>query len=82
MEVTRQAWMSASCLSMASSLELSLGLEGEPCAGMPTRTDVAKLRRVCRVSVGTLTVLAFSVLGSVILKTRSHSSWIVWVRET
>ena len=55
-EVTRQAWMSASCLSMASSLELSLGLEGEPCAGMPARMDVAKSRRACRVSVGTLRV--------------------------
>ena len=74
--------MSASCLSMASSLKLSLGLEGWPCAGMHARTDVARSRSGCRVLVGTLTVLAFSVLGSVILKTRSHSSWIVWVRET
>ena len=74
--------MSASCLSMVSSLELLLGLEGGPCAGMHARTDVAKMRRACRVSVGTLTVLAFSVLGSAILKTRSHGSWIVWVRET
>ena len=41
-EVTRQAWMSASCLSMALSLDLSLGLEDEPCAGMHARMDVAK----------------------------------------
>ena len=49
---------------------------------MHVKTDVAKLQSACRVSVGTLMVLAFSVLGSAILKTGSRSSWIVWVRET
>ena len=51
--------MSASCLSMASSLKLSLDLEGWPCAGMHVRMDVAKLQSACRVLVGTLMVLAF-----------------------
>ena len=43
--------MSTSCLSMVSSLKLSFGLAGRPCAGKHARMDVAKSWSMCRVSV-------------------------------
>ena len=73
--------MSAICLSRVSNIALSFEFEGGPCAEMHVNVDSARPRIRCRVSVGTLVVFAFSVLGSAMLNTRSHRSWIMWVRE-
>ena len=81
MEVARRAQMSTICLSKVSNLVLSLEFEGRPCAEMHVNVDSARPRIRCRVSVGTLAIFAFSVLGSSMLNTRSHRSWIVWVKE-
>ena len=74
--------MSTICLSKVSNLVLSLEFEGRPCAETHANVDSARPWIRCRVSVGTLSVLAFSVLGSAMLNTRSCKSWIVWVRES
>ena len=82
-EVARRARMSTICLSRASNLALSFEFEFEcgPCVEMHANADSARPRIKCRVSVGTLAVFAFSVLGSAMLNTRSRRSWIMWVRE-
>ena len=81
MEVARRARMSTICLSRASNLVLSFEFEGGPCTEMHANVDSARPRIRCRVSVGTLAIFAFSVLGSAMLNTRSRRSWIMWVRE-
>ena len=73
--------MSASCLSKASSLELSLSFEGGPCAETAVRVDAARLQSRCRVSVETLTVFAFSVLASTMLNTKSRRTLIALASE-
>ena len=80
--VAKRARTSANCLSKTSSLELLLDSESGPCVERCVDADEVKSRSRCRVSVGTLTVLAFSVLGSVMLKTKSRRSSIVRDRET
>ena len=68
-EVARRARMSAICLSRASNLALSFEFEGGPCAEMHANADSARPQIKCRVSVGTLAIFAFSVLGSAMLNT-------------
>ena len=80
--MAKRAWTSTNCLSKTSSLELLLDSKSGPCVERHVNTDKVKLRSRCRVSVGTLTVLAFSVLGNAMLKTKSHRSPIVRDRET